>query len=156
VGPATAVPLREVGRQADLIATRHVAEGLVADVPPPSAAGERVLIVQAEVARPIVVDGLTASGWDCTVAPAYRTFPAELTEANRRALEAADVVTFASSSAVDHFCDNVGLDAVPTIVACIGPITADTARARGLTVDLVADPHTIEGLVRSLRGIAER
>jgi uroporphyrinogen III methyltransferase/synthase len=31
-------------------------------------------------------------------------------------------------------------------VACIGPITADTAREMGYRVDLVADEYTIEGL----------
>jgi uroporphyrinogen III methyltransferase/synthase len=37
-------------------------------------------------------------------------------------------------------------------VACIGPITADTARAAGLTVDVVAAEHTINGLVDALVG----
>jgi len=40
--------------------------------------------------------------------------------------------------------------AVPPVVACIGPITADTARAAGLTVDVVAAEHTIDGLVAAL------
>jgi uroporphyrinogen-III synthase len=39
---------------------------------------------------------------------------------------------------------------VPAVVACIGPITADTARAAGLTVDVVAAEHTIDGLVTAL------
>ncbi|HTC82600.1 MAG TPA: uroporphyrinogen-III synthase, partial [Acidimicrobiia bacterium] len=41
---------------------------------------------------------------------------------------------------------------VPPVVACIGPVTADTARANGLTVDVVAAEHTIEGLVDALVG----
>ena len=39
---------------------------------------------------------------------------------------------------------------VPPVVACIGPITAETARAAGLTVDVVAAEHTIDGLVEAL------
>jgi len=35
-------------------------------------------------------------------------------------------------------------------VVCIGPVTAATAREAGLTVDVVADEHTIDGLVRAL------
>jgi uroporphyrinogen III methyltransferase/synthase len=35
-------------------------------------------------------------------------------------------------------------------VACIGPITADTARRLGLRVDVVADVHTVPGLVDAL------
>lgn|GEM_PF-47110 len=156
VGPATAAPLRALARRADLIATRHVGEGLVTDFPAPSVPGERVLIAQAEVARPTVVEGLTALGWDCVVAPAYRTVPAAVTDADRQALKDADVITFASSSSVDHFCDNVDVVDTPDVVACIGPITANTATTRGLTVTLVAEPHTIEGLVTALRTLAAR
>jgi uroporphyrinogen-III synthase len=38
-----------------------------------------------------------------------------------------------------------------TMVACIGPITADTARELGLRVDVVASEHTVPGLVRAVR-----
>ncbi|VFU19665.1 hypothetical protein SCFA_910009 [anaerobic digester metagenome] len=38
------------------------------------------------------------------------------------------------------------------VVACIGPVTAGTARELGLKVDVVAEEYTIEGLVRSLLG----
>jgi uroporphyrinogen-III synthase len=35
-------------------------------------------------------------------------------------------------------------------VACIGPVTAGTARELGIDVDVVADTYTIEGLVDAL------
>ena len=41
-------------------------------------------------------------------------------------------------------------------VACIGPITADTARELGLRVDVVASEHTVPGLVRALRERLEK
>ncbi|HEU4759965.1 MAG TPA: uroporphyrinogen-III synthase, partial [Dehalococcoidia bacterium] len=37
------------------------------------------------------------------------------------------------------------------LIACIGPITADTARELGLRVDVVAAEHTVPGLVAALR-----
>ncbi|MDO8612443.1 MAG: uroporphyrinogen-III C-methyltransferase [Dehalococcoidia bacterium] len=37
------------------------------------------------------------------------------------------------------------------LIACIGPITADTARELGLRVDVVASEHTVPGLVAALR-----
>ena len=43
-----------------------------------------------------------------------------------------------------------GLDTLPKVVACIGPITADTARRAGLRVDVIAEVHTIDGLVDAL------
>jgi len=38
------------------------------------------------------------------------------------------------------------------LIACIGPITADTARELGLRVDVVAAEHTVPGLVAALLG----
>ena len=36
------------------------------------------------------------------------------------------------------------------VSVCIGPVTAEAARAAGLMVAGVAQPHTIEGLVKVL------
>ena len=36
------------------------------------------------------------------------------------------------------------------LTACIGPITAATARELGLTVDIVATEHNVEGLADAL------
>ena len=41
------------------------------------------------------------------------------------------------------------------LVACIGPITADTARELGLRVDVEAEEHTVPGLVRAVRESCE-
>ena len=35
-------------------------------------------------------------------------------------------------------------------IACIGPITAETARSNGLHVDIVAENYTVPGLVEAL------
>jgi uroporphyrinogen III methyltransferase/synthase len=51
---------------------------------------------------------------------------------------------------VTNYLEVAGASRVPPIVACIGPVTAATAREHGLTVDIVADRHTIDGLVDAL------
>jgi uroporphyrinogen-III synthase len=38
----------------------------------------------------------------------------------------------------------------PLIVACACPATADAARALGVRVDMVAEEHSIDGLVEAL------
>ncbi len=63
---------------------------------------------------------------------------------------AADVITFTSSSTVERYLELAGPDRVPPIVACIGPVTAATARARGLHVDVEASVHTVDGLLDAL------
>jgi uroporphyrinogen III methyltransferase/synthase len=66
-----------------------------------------------------------------------------------------DIITFTSSSTVKNFAallDGYDLSQLPASVtiACIGPVTADTARELGLKVDIVADEYTIPGLVEAL------
>jgi len=42
-------------------------------------------------------------------------------------------------------------------VVCIGPVTAKEARAHGLTVHAVANPHTFDGVVEAVeRALAPR
>ena len=59
-------------------------------------------------------------------------------------------MTFTSSSTVTNLLAAAGPEAVPPVVAAIGPVTAATAREHGLTVDVEADVHTIDGLVDAL------
>ena len=150
IGPGTASVLEAGNIVADLIPESHVAEGLLKAFPPASVAPGRVLLARAEVAREVLPEGLRAMGWDVDVVAAYRTVPTEVDPEMRQAIAAADAVTFASSSTVDSFVGAVGVDAAPSVVACIGPITAATAGAHGLDVSVEADPHTIPGLVAAL------
>jgi uroporphyrinogen-III synthase len=69
-----------------------------------------------------------------------------------------DCLTFTSSSTVTHFLEL--LDEVDpaggrahlrgATVACVGPITAATARAAGLRVDVVPAEFTIPALARAV------
>ena len=70
-------------------------------------------------------------------------------------LGAIDMVTFTSSSTVTNFMNLLPTEqAIEMIrkvtVACIGPITADTARDLGVRVDLMAKDYTIEGLCNAI------
>jgi uroporphyrinogen III methyltransferase/synthase len=65
------------------------------------------------------------------------------------------MVTFTSSSTVQNFKAMLPHDQFDSLlagvsVASIGPITADTARSLGLTVDIVAEKYTIEGLCEAI------
>ena len=66
-----------------------------------------------------------------------------------------DAMTFTSPSTVRCFLQLAGQDARRALdgvlVACIGPVTAETARASGLRVGAVATAYTLAGLVDALR-----
>ncbi|MDP1819834.1 MAG: uroporphyrinogen-III C-methyltransferase [Acidimicrobiales bacterium] len=150
IGPGTAATLRAGGIRADVVPDRFVAEALLDALPRPPASGGRVLLARAEVARDVLPDGLRARGWQVDVVDAYRSVPATVSPEQRAAVASADIVTFTSSSTVERFLDAFGAESVPPVVACIGPITAGTARQRGLVVDVEAPVHTIDGLVAAL------
>ena len=90
------------------------------------------------------------------VAAAYETVPelsggAEI--AARLTNGEIDFVTFTSSSTVKNLVQQIG-NITPlqqTKIACIGPVTADTARNFALEPDIVAETYTIDGLVNAIK-----
>lgn len=147
IGPGTAAVLAGGRIVADLVPEQYVAEALLDAMP---AGPGRVLLARAEVARDVLPDGLRAKGWQVDVVDAYRTIAAAITDEQRAAVAAADLITFTSSSTVERSLAAFGIAGLPPVVACIGPVTAATARERGLTVDIEAGVHTIDGLVAAL------
>ena len=155
IGTATAAKLREYGIRADVVPEEFRAEGVVAALKgklPPHA---RVLLPRAEQAREVLPDGLRALGATVDVAPVYRT---EAAAADGEALAAElaagayDYVTFTSSSTVRNLVSILGGSAplAHTRTACIGPVTAETARELGIEPALVAEEYTIAGLTRAI------
>jgi uroporphyrinogen-III synthase len=61
-----------------------------------------------------------------------------------------DAITFTSASTVRGFIASGGTVERSVRIVCIGPVTAKEARAQGLRVHQVADPHTTDGLVAAL------
>jgi uroporphyrinogen III methyltransferase/synthase len=149
IGSGTADALRAANLVADLVPEQFVAEALLDAFPPGTG---RVLLPRAAVARDVLPDGLRARGWRVDVVEAYRTVRVAPPAGTLEAARAADAITFTSSSTVTNYLEVAGADAVPPVVACIGPVTADTARTAGLTVTLEAETHTIGGLVDALVG----
>jgi uroporphyrinogen-III synthase len=147
IGPGTAEALSAAGVRPDLVPERFVAESLLEAFP---AGPGRVLLPRAAVARDALPAGLTERGFTVDVVEAYRTAVGRPTPEALSAAASASAVTFTSSSTVTNYLAVAGDLPVPPVVACIGPVTAETARAAGLTVDVVAAEHTIDGLVLAL------
>jgi len=157
IGPATADALDAGGVRVELVPTGYVAESLVDALALRDALrGARILIPRAATARDALPAGLQALGALVDVIAVYRTVPALGDGADlRQALLAGqlDVVTFTASSIVDHFVTAVGVDAARSGrfgVAAIGPVTADTARSYGMTVQVEPAEYTTAGLVKAL------
>jgi uroporphyrinogen III methyltransferase/synthase len=155
IGPATAGALQEHGLEADLVPPKYVAEAILEEIGPVD--GQRVLLPRADIARAALAEGLEEAGAQVDEIAAYRTGLGgadKADELRRRLAEGEiDVVTFTSSSTARNFVQ--ALEPLPDLpesltIACIGPITAGTARDLGLPVTIVAEEYTIDGLVDSL------
>jgi uroporphyrinogen-III synthase len=172
IGPGTAAALAAHSLVADLVPPEFVAESLVAAFPthaaspgnalspgiaaspgnvasPGAGGAAEVLVPRAAVARDVLPEGLAAKGWTVDVVEAYRTEAARPDPVALRRAAEADAITFTSSSTVTNFVA-AAPGIMPRFVACIGPVTAATARAAGFAVDVVASVHSIDGLVDAL------
>lgn len=160
IGPATAATLAEYGLSAAFMPGEYVAEAILAEIG--DVAGRRILLPRADIARAALAEGLRARGAQVDEIAAYRTVPGAGAASLADPLRAGtiDAITFTSSSTVRYLLDGLqaaGLaraDAIAALsaaaVICIGPITADTARAEGLRVDAIAQEFTGDGLVAML------
>jgi len=151
VGEGTAAAFRRwAGREPDLVPRTFTTAALAHAFP---RGHGRVLCARADVAPQGFEEALAAKGWTPLRVDAYRTkMPEWLPIGAREALArgTVDAITFTSASSVRGFA-NAGSDVrgYPKSV-CIGPVTAREARALGLDVAAVAEPHTMEGLMGAL------
>jgi hydroxymethylbilane synthase len=152
IGPQTAARLAEHGVHAALVPDRYIAEELGDELTRVIPPGSRVLLARAEGARDILPRRLRDHGLEVDVVDTYRTRPpAGLRERLAERLKGIDMVTFTSSSTVRHFVEALSgpLDS-SVLVACIGPITAQTAHDLGLRVAIIAQEYTTRGLVDAI------
>ncbi len=154
IGPATAQALEKHGVAARFMPDEYVAEALARSIG--EVRGQRILLPRADIAREALAVELERRGALVDEIAAYRTLPAQPDPHGLAELErGVDAVTFTSSSTVRNFMALVGQDIIPPagsrpVIACIGPITAQTARELGLPVDVMADEYTMDGLVAAL------
>ncbi|MEI6776040.1 MAG: uroporphyrinogen-III synthase [Chloroflexales bacterium] len=156
VGPATATScVNLLGVSPATVPEQFVAEELAEKLG--DLTGKKVLLPNADIARPVLEERLRASGALVDRVVAYRTVPAPDSGVDLAALLAADaigVITFTSGSTARAFVQKIGPDAVAlsqrAVIACIGPSTATACRAIGLVPHVVAEVSTEEGLVEAL------
>jgi uroporphyrinogen III methyltransferase/synthase len=150
IGPGTAAELSKRGIRADVIPERSIAEALVEALQDIPVSGRRVLVARAAEARDLLPDALRERGAEVDVVALYDTVAEPLSDGQLNRAATADYVTFTSSSTVRFFTEAGGRVGDETRVVSIGPVTSEAARELGLTVDVEATKHDIDGLVDAL------
>ena len=159
VGPATASRLAERGLKVDLIPAEYRAEAVVQALG--EVRGLNILLPHADIGRELLADDLKKRGANVTEVVAYCTVVAEPEREGEPDIYQMllngliDVVTFTSPSAVRNFVRVVGEEPAAdllrtTVVAAIGPVTAETAAQFNIAAAIVPAHHTIPALVDAI------
>jgi uroporphyrinogen III methyltransferase/synthase len=151
IGPGTARALAERGVLADVVPERFVAEGLIEALEDEEVAGARALVARAAEARDVLPDALRERGAEVDVVALYETVREQPGDEEVEAAQAADYLTFTSSSTVTNLTEALGARFPSSArIISIGPITSETVRAAGLEVDVEAERHDVDGLLEAL------
>jgi uroporphyrinogen III methyltransferase / synthase len=162
VGQATAERLSHYGLKPDLIPAEFRAEAVV-----PAIAQEggvenlKILLPRADIGREVIAEDLRKHGADVTEVVSYKTVAPEPSRDSdpdiyRMLLDRQiDVVTFASPSAVRNFVKLLGDEPAAdllqtTVVACIGPVTAEAATQCGIKTQILPQTYTVPALVKAI------
>lgn len=162
VGSSTAERLARHGLKADLVPPEYRAEAVVRALSESvDVRGLKVLLPRADIGREIIADELRKHGATVTEVVAYRTVVAEAEREGepdiyRMLLDRRiDVVTFTSASAVRNFVKVVGAEQSSdllrsTVVASIGPVTAEAAAHYNIETTIVPAQYTVPALVDAI------
>lgn len=163
VGEATADRVRAFGISPELVPSGEQSSlGLLDEFPPYDSVFDpvnRVLLPRADIATETLAEGLRERGWEIEDVTAYRTVRAAPPPAETREMIKTggfDAVCFTSSSTVRNLVGIAGKPHARTIVACIGPKTAETAAEFGLRVDVQPEIAATGPLIEALAEHAAR
>jgi uroporphyrinogen III methyltransferase/synthase len=158
IGPATYAELVNRGLLVEFVPEEYRAEGIIDHLKTRIEPEDQILLPRAEGAREILPESLRDLGAIVDEVIIYRAVASahinlSLLEEIRKGQ--VDYITFTSSSTVSNFVKIIGSEYIDDFnsrvkVACIGPITAQTARENGFTVDIMPNQYTINDLFNAI------
>ena len=165
IGTATRAALENKGLRVTVMPSEYVAEAVV-DAMAQRIKGKRVLLCRARVARDLIPRELRKLGAYVDVVDAYETVMPRASRTRLRAALANEskrphIITFTSASTVQNYLSLLGIRSGASKLirgvrnASIGPVTSETLRRYGLSVDAQAEPYSMKGLVAAILKLAE-
>lgn len=150
VGPKTAQLLATHGRTVDAQPAIYQAANIVSAVRAVQSdlRAAQVLVIKGALSPNALSEALRAAGAQVSELVAYQTLP---TDIPAPPIGTFDAITFASGSAARFAALAFGANLPNSVcVACIGPYTAQAARASGWIIGAHARIHTFNGLIDAL------
>ena len=158
IGLKTAEVVEGYGLEVDYIPDEFRAEAVAEGFMEMGSPGRHVLLPRAQVGRELLPGELARMGMKVDVIPVYKTVRPDADALKLRTMlrnREIDIVTFTSGSCVKNFLEIIGLDQYKILltgvrIACISPVTSDTVRKYGLSVDIIPDRYTVADLARAI------
>jgi uroporphyrinogen III methyltransferase/synthase len=162
VGSATSDRLARHGLKLDVMPSEYRAEALIhALTQAGDLEGKKILLPHADIGREVIADEVRKRGAQVVEVVAYRTVATDperegQPDVYRMLLEGRiDIVTFTSPSAVRNMVSVLGAEPAvdllrKTVVAAIGPVTADAAARCGIETSVVPEKFTVAALVHAI------
>jgi len=156
VGEKTKMKLEQLGYRTNFVPIQFTAEVLAANLP--EVEGKNILIPASNLSKQDYVLAFEERGAKAHQIVLYENLRRELNEEEKAEIlnEGIDYLTFTSGSAVKVFEDYFGnpeKQFSKAKVVCIGPSSAKVAEKLNWTVDAIAEPHTVEGMIDSMKKI---
>jgi uroporphyrinogen-III synthase len=156
IGPATASELQRTVKKPECIPNEYLSEKIadgLGDVK-----RKRILLPRADIASKQLPDLLRRREALVEEVVAYRTvIPTDLTPERIDSVltRGVDLVTFTSPSTVHNLAQVMGDGKMGQFlskvkVACIGPVTVEATKEFGISANIVAEIHTVDGLVEAI------
>ena len=153
VGKQTATTLHRLGLETDFVPSRYTTAALGRELPADK--GKRVLLLRSDIADPRLRESLIKRGFSVEEAAIYRTLPARGPSPKIRD---ADLIIFASPSAVRSFCSLVTGEELRRLrrlrAVCIGPVTESAARENGFTNTSRPESFTLDAVVGEIKRLS--
>jgi len=158
IGPATAYQLKEKGIRVGYTPKEFIAEAILEGFEKMEIKGKRILLARAKVARDVLPKGLRKMGAEVDVVEVYRTVkPRGGSKRLKQLLTDGRInaITFTSSSTVNHFAELLKKEDLKKllkgiVIACIGSVTARTAKGWGMRVHIQPKQYTIPALTQAI------
>lgn len=154
VGRQTARALSSLGVEPDFVPSSYTTATLGEELP--AGKGDRVMLLRSDIADPRLADRLVERGFSVEEAAIYRTLPARGPSPK---IKDADLIVFASPSAVKSFCSLVAEDELRKLkglrAVCIGPVTESAARESGFSNTTRPESFTLDAVVREITRLSQ-
>jgi uroporphyrinogen III methyltransferase/synthase len=158
IGSRTAEQLGRFGIKADFVpgvfTSRELGRQLTGFV---NLSNKGILLLRSELASDELVEMLAGAGAQVDNVALYTAQAAKSDStrlAERISEGAIDWLTFASPSSVDGFFEQISVDTISSgkvKVASIGPVTSERLKELGVTVDVTAKEHSLDGLLDAIK-----